>query len=160
MAPTGSSVASIVELAGVALWLGAAILFAAVVAPALFAVLPSRALAGDVVARVLPAILYSGIALSIFAGAREASRGTRLRAIAAFVMGAMCVYALVVGRQIDRLRETIGGPVDVLSADDPRRIQFGRLHGFSVLLLGVAMLAALTLSVALGRRVAGRGSDS
>ena len=126
MAPTGSSVASIIELVGLTLWLGAAILFAAVVAPALFAVLPSRALAGDVVARVLPVILYSGIALSIFAGVREA----------------------------------IGGPVDVLSADDPRRVQFGRLHGFSVLLLGVAMLAALTLSVALGRRVAGRGSDS
>ena len=43
-----------------ALWLGAAGFFSAAVAPALFAVLPTRTLAGEVVGRVLPVVFYVG----------------------------------------------------------------------------------------------------
>ena len=44
-----------------AAWLGAGVLFAAVVAPAAFAVLPSRNLAGALVGRVLPVVLIAGV---------------------------------------------------------------------------------------------------
>ena len=40
------------------------------------------------------------------------------------------------------LRADIRGPVDALSMDDPRRVAFGLLHGYSTAGLGVAMLAA------------------
>jgi len=46
-------------------WLGAGVLFATVVAPAAFAVLPSRALAGALVGRVLPVIFVSGIVAAV-----------------------------------------------------------------------------------------------
>src|SRR2546430_17499154 len=46
-----------------AVWIGAALLFALVVAPAAFAVLPSRILAGALVGRVLPVIFYAGVVI-------------------------------------------------------------------------------------------------
>ena len=63
---------------------------------------------------------------------------------------ACAVAQLVVGTRIDRLREAIGGPLDALAGDDPRRLAFGKLHAISVGWLGIAMLAAvvaLTLAV-------------
>ncbi len=60
------------ELVALSVWLGAAVLFAAVVAPALFHALPSRTMAGDVVGRVLPALLYAGAAISFVVGLIEA----------------------------------------------------------------------------------------
>jgi hypothetical protein len=63
---------------------------------------------------------------------------------------ACAVAQLVVGSRIDRLRAAIGGPLDALAADDPRRLAFGKLHAISVGWLGVALLAAiiaLTLAV-------------
>lgn len=145
------SSASVVEMLVLAVWLGAAVLFAAIVAPALFAVLPSRAEAGDVVGRVLPVLLYSGLAVTVAVGGREVVRGTRGRAAAALVGAAASGCALLLGRQIDRVRESISGPVDSLSASDPRRVEFGRLHGMSVGLLGVAMLAVFILIALLVR---------
>jgi len=52
------------------------------------------------------------------------------------------VAQFIVAPRIDRLRQEIGGPIEVLSADDARRAAFGRLHGISVAWLGLAMLAA------------------
>jgi len=46
-----------------AVWIGAALLFALIVAPAAFAVLPSRTLAGALVGRVLPVIFYAGVVI-------------------------------------------------------------------------------------------------
>jgi len=53
--------APLTQVVALAAWLGAAALFAASVAPAAFAVLPSRSLAGDVVGRVLPVVFWSGM---------------------------------------------------------------------------------------------------
>ncbi|MDE3217575.1 MAG: DUF4149 domain-containing protein, partial [Gemmatimonadota bacterium] len=53
--------ASLSQIVGTSVWLGAAVLLAAAVAPAAFAVLPSRSLAGDLVGRVLPVIFWSGM---------------------------------------------------------------------------------------------------
>ena len=58
---------SLFEIALLALWLGAGAVFGAVVAPALFAVLPTRTLAGAVVGRVLPTIFYAGILIGVVA---------------------------------------------------------------------------------------------
>ena len=48
-------------------WLGASILFAAVVAPAAFTILPSRSLAGALVGRVLPVVFASGLVVALLA---------------------------------------------------------------------------------------------
>lgn len=135
------------EVAVLALWLGAALFFGAAVAPALFAVLPSRSLAGVVVGRVLPWILYSGILIGALVACVEvATHGWRWRGpgAAAVVMIVACgVAQFVVAPRIERIRAQIAGPIEALQLNDPRRLAFGRLHGISVGWLGLAMLAAV-----------------
>lgn len=136
-----------------ATWIGAALLFTLVVAPAAFAVLPTRTLAGALVGRVLPVIFYAGVVIgSLIVLLEIAGRtGAWGRSAAGAVSALACAVAqLVVGTRIDRLRAAISGPLDALAGDDPRRVAFGRLHAISVGWLGLAMVAAvvaLTLAV-------------
>jgi hypothetical protein len=129
----------------VSAWLGAATIVAAVVAPAAFAVLPTRTLAGALVGRVLPVLFWSGIVVGIASAALTWALPGRAARIGAglTVVGACAAAQLVIAPRIARLREAIGGPIDALSATDPRRLDFGRLHGVSVLLLGIAAVAAV-----------------
>ena len=148
----------LLQLSTLVAWLGAAFFFSAAVAPALFAVLPSRALAGDVVGRLLPPIFYSGIVVGLFVMATQwrANDGWswRGREAAAFITVLSCSIAqLFIAPRIQRVRAEIPGPIEVLATDDPRRVAFGRLHGASVAWLGVAMLAALVAAVIAGRRL-------
>jgi hypothetical protein len=143
---------SFIQLALLALWLGAAGFFSAAVAPALFAVLPARALAGAVVARLLPVILYSGMAIGVVVGALQVSKrgewAWQTPEIGAAAIVAACAVAqFYIGARIERLRAEIGGAIDGLAATDARRLAFGRLHGASVAWLGVAILAALVVGV-------------
>lgn len=141
-----------------AFWLGAGALFTMVVAPAVFAVLPTRALAGAVVGRVLPSVFYSGIVAGVIVIGVRLSQGAgwnwRGAETAGAVMIAACAIAqLVIAPRIERVRQAIGGPIDGLAVDDPQRLAFGRLHGFSVAWLGLAMLAALAALVITARAV-------
>jgi hypothetical protein len=129
-----------------AAWIGAAALVAAVVAPAAFAVLPSRALAGALVGRVLPVVFLAGLAVGVAAAAlgwgAAASFG-RARLLLPLLAAALCAAAqFVVGPRIQRVRAEIGPSVEALAPTDPLRREFGRLHGVSVALMGAGMLAA------------------
>jgi hypothetical protein len=148
----------VIELVLLALWTGAAVIFAAVVAPALFAELPTRTLAGAVVGRVLPAVFYSGMLIGLVTIALEWSARREWRWLgaqsAALVVVAACAVAQwSVAPRIERVRQAIGGPVDGLAADDPRRVAFGRLHAESVAWLGLAMLAAAVAGVLAARAI-------
>jgi hypothetical protein len=145
-----------------ALWLGAAVLLAAVVAPAAFAVLPSRALAGALVGRVLPVVFLSGCVGGAVTAALELTgptlAGALSRVAAAIAWIAACAIAqFVISARIERLRVAAGGSIDALAQDNPLRVAFGRLHGVSVGLLGLAILAALTVLVLAGSAMRGRG---
>lgn len=136
-----------------AAWLGAVVLFGAVVAPAAFATLPSRALAGAVVGRVLPALFISGgaVGLALVTGQllRASGRG---RSIAGGVLVLSCAIShLVIGARLSTLRQAIGPSLDALAPDDPRRAMFGRLHALSVAGLGIGTVAAIA---ALGMAIA------
>ena len=151
----------VVELGVLALWLGGAVLFSAAVAPAAFAVLPTRALAGDIVGRVLPVIFYAGLAVGVLTIALERADAEEWRWSTAVVTGALVAVAcataqFIVGRRIEAVRSRISGPLDALVPGDPLRVEFGRLHGVSVALLGVAMLAAAIAFVAVARNLARR----
>ncbi len=149
---------SLVEIAVLAFWLGAAALFSGVVAPSLFAALPTRTLAGVVVGRVLPSIFYAGIvvgaaviALQLRGGEGWSWRGAET---AGAVMIAACAIAqFIVAPRIERIRAAINGPIDALPPGDPQRAAFGRLHGISVGWLGLAMLAAAVAIVLASRAV-------
>ena len=127
-------------------WLGAAVLFAAVVAPAAFSILPSRALAGALVGRVLPAILVAGLVAALAAlaiGFGDDAAFAKARIVSALLVALSCAAAqFLVGPRIERLRQTIGTSVDELSVDDERRVAFGRLHRASVGWLGAAIVGA------------------
>src|SRR5690349_6017188 len=88
---------SVGQIAILALWLGASTFFAASVAPALFAVLPSRSLAGEVVGRLLPLIFYSGMLIAaLVIGFDVARTGTwqwGTATIASLVTIASCAIA-------------------------------------------------------------------
>lgn len=146
-----ASLAGIILLAA---WLGAAVLVAAVVAPAAFAVLPSRTLAGAFVGRVLPVIFWSGIAIGLAVAALGPELpGRGPRTAAALVLAAACAIAqLGIAPRIAALRAA-AGEISALDPADPRRQAFGRLHGLSVAWMGLGGLAALVALVLLVRLV-------
>src|SRR6478735_5835304 len=113
--PVRASVSTL-QVIVLSLWLGAAGFFSAAVAPALFAVLPTRTLAGAAVGRMLPIVFYAGIVVGIalialrWVGRRQWGFGAR--ELAGVVMvGACSIAQFVVSPRIERLRSEIGGPL-------------------------------------------------
>ena len=143
----GRALASVILLA---LWGGAALLVVTTVAPAAFRVLPTRALAGALVGQVLPAVFVLGIVVAMASVALAAPGAPRMlaRRIGAFGTLIGCLVAQgIIAPKIAALRVLIGPDIEALAATDPLRLAFGRLHGFSVLALGVAMVFALVALV-------------
>jgi Domain of unknown function (DUF4149) len=149
-------VITFLETCVLALWFGAALFFATIVAPAAFAVLPTAGLAGALVGRVLPSLFVSGMCVGLVIIGLEMHSprpGRRVRGLGAGAMLAACALAqFVIGTRIERLRVAVGSPIAALAQDDPRRAAFGRLHGLSVAALGAAMVAAV--AAAAGARAA------
>jgi mannose/fructose/N-acetylgalactosamine-specific phosphotransferase system component IID len=144
-----------------AFWLGAAAFFSVALAPVLFAVLPTRTLAGEVVGRVLPGVLYSGIVvggliITIEVALRRAWSWRGREVLGALIVAACAIAEFIVGPRIARLRAEATMPIDSLPVDDARRMMFGRLHGVSVAWLGVAMLAAAIALVLSARTLESR----
>lgn len=131
-----------------AAWVGAAALFTAAVAPAAFAVLPARALAGALVGRVLPVVFVTGIAVAMLAFvldlpyARTALDRWRGGALILAVIANATAQFLIAPR-IQQLRMEMGPVIEALAVDDPKRRAFGLLHAISVGWLGLAIVAVL-----------------
>lgn len=141
-----------IEAILLAAWLGAAVLVAAAVAPAAFRVLPTRTLAGAVVGEVLPVIFFAGLLIAAIALGLEAVSGARWSRLTVLVpyialMLGCIVAQFIIGPKIEAVRSGITGALDALDPSDPRRVQFGRLHAFSVLWMGVAMIGAVSALV-------------
>lgn len=133
-----------------ALWLGAALFFSFAVAPSAFAVLPSRELAGTLVNRTLAIVNYSGLIIGLFLLAssfiRQNTNPAKLRierALLLLLSAACGTGQFVFGARMRELRQQIGRPIDELAADDPLRVAFNSLHGYSVIILCAAMIAAI-----------------
>ena len=152
--------AALVAVVLLAAWLGAAVLVAAVVAPAAFAVMPSRPMAGELIGRVLPALFWSGIVV----GAVVAVLGRRLPSslwrptVALTLLGACALAQLVVAPRIRAVRAQIGDSMERIETSDPRRIAFGQLHTLSVAAMGVGALAAALTLVLVARSLTNRSA--
>lgn len=133
------------------LWLGAAILFSFAVAPTVFTVLPARELAGAVVTRVLGIVNVAGFIISLliligtFFIRTSASKRVRVTHFISLLVIAIttAVGHWVIASRLQGLRIAMGRPIDLVAIDDPLRVAFNNLHGYSVLALGIAMIAAL-----------------
>ncbi len=129
------------------LWTGAALLLIASVAPAAFATIPSPAVAGALVGRVLSPLLLTGFAggivLTAVAAQEHPSPGRRAQVLAAAAWGLTCgVSQFILAPRIRAIREAIGGPVGALAADDARRMAFGRLHATILVVYVLAIISA------------------
>ncbi len=142
-------------LLAVVVWLGGLIFFAFVVAPAAFAVLPTRHLAGNMVGRTLGVLHWMGI----FSGAifvvssilySQLTRGLpHLFALRNVLVILMLVLTLVsqfgIIPRMDTLRASIG-EIDSVPPDNPARMQFDALHVWSTRLEGGVLILGLVLT--------------
>ena len=146
-----------------AAWLGAALFFSAVVAPAAFSTLRAFRLpnaseiAGTLVTRTLAIVNISGFVVGLLLLAmililrRDSVRRAFLPAlISAIVLTiATSVGEWVIAARMRALRVAMVLPIDQVPLDDPRRMAFNALHGYSVSALGIAMIAALVAFVSI-----------
>jgi hypothetical protein len=160
-----------IRLVLLAMWLGAALFFGAVVAPAVFSVLRSfnltnaSEIAGSIVTRSLSVVNVGGLIVGLFllvtyfvARGRQ-GRISRLVEVISIVIIVINTAAghWVIAARMRALRAAMILPIDQIRPDDPRRIEFNGLHGYSVNALGLAMIAALITIVMIARR---RQTDS
>jgi len=133
------------------LWLGAACFFSFAVPPSVFIVLPSRELAGAVVNRTLTIINYSGLIIGLILLASSYVSWRNVNRVRLWfeqglllLLTAACAFGqFVIGARLHNLREQIGRPIDEVAIDDPLRLAFNNLHGYSVTVLSAAMIAAV-----------------
>lgn len=148
-----------------AVWFGAALFFSVVVAPAAFGVLRAQGLpnaselAGAIVTRSLSVVNVAGVVVALLLlltlFARRGSPGR-----ASFIVEGICLLLIAlatgvghwfIAARMRALRVAMIVPIDQIAADDPRRIAFNGLHGYSVNALGLAMIAALVALVLMAR---------
>jgi hypothetical protein len=144
------------SLLALCIWVGGIFFFAAVLAPTLFRVLPTRELAGSVVnpsLRMLHVIgfICGGIVVVSYLLLRGVGNHMRqgIPGAAVFLVALMLALTaasqLLVTPKMDRLRSEMGA-IDSVAATDARRVEFNRLHQWStgleaaVLLCGFAGL--------------------
>ena len=142
-----------VRLLSLALWIGSIFFFAAVVAPTVFAVLPSRTLAGMVVSRSLFNLHWIGLIcgllflLSAFllAWIEGGSGPFHLRDLLLVAMMAITLYAHYgVERRMNKLRTDMG-VIENVPKEDARRVEFNRLHVWSERMEESVFLCGLVL---------------
>ena len=136
-------------------WIGGLIFFAFVLAPAAFAVLPTRHLAGNVVGRTLAILHWMGVVSGLIYLAAsilysQLARGTpHIFAARNIIIVLMLMLTLIsqfgIIPRMDTLRASIG-EIDSVPPDNPARVQFDALHVWStrvesgVFLLGLVIV--------------------
>ena len=151
----GRQALAFMEVLLLALWIGAMAFFSFAVAPGAFQVLPSRHLAGLIVANTLTKVEMIGLIIgplllllqaATWNARRESKISKALRLILLAVMTASAaVSRLWVSASINELRNAMGGVIDNVPATDPLRVQFNDLHQYSVALMSVALFSGLAV---------------
>jgi hypothetical protein len=152
---------SLVYLA-LGVWLGALVFFAAVLAPLAFSQLPplfansaqgmhaAGMIVGDSLVRLHWIGLVCGLVfLAVLILARQHYRAILPQAILVLAMMVLTAYSqFSIIPRMNTARDSIGGNVDAVAADNPGRLIFDRLHQTSVhvealvLVFAIAALAA------------------
>jgi hypothetical protein len=144
------------------MWLGGMSAAGLVVAPVTFGVLEAwdpatgRVLAGQVFGAVLARlhlVAYAAAAIMLLVltiqrvlGPRPASYGVRM-ALVGVMFGATFYSGAILSPQIDRLQAEVNGPMNRLSTEDPRRLDFDRAHRWSTALVTATLAGGLILLV-------------
>lgn len=140
-------------------WIGSIFYFSAAVAPGAFRVLPSQDLAGLLVEfslrrlhtlGVVAGIVFLLASAAIAVSASGSRRSELLASIGVAIMLVLTVISqhIMIRRMMELRREM--GSVAATAKEDPRRVEFDKLHRVSVQLEGATLLigfAALFLRV-------------
>jgi putative copper export protein len=142
-------------LLSLASWLGGLIFFSFVVAPTAFSVLPTRHLAGAVVARSLGALHWIGIISGLVflitsmlyarLNTGEAQLLTARHILILIMLGLTCISQFGISPKMHAIRASVG-EIDNVPVDNPERVQFNALHGWSTRLEGGVFLLALVVA--------------
>lgn len=149
-----------VAILALGVWLGGLVALGGVAAPVLFDVLElrdgaaGRELAGllfgsifgqfQIVSWVMGGLVLLSLGLRAALGPRPQHTALRIWTVVA-MLGLSVVTSMVFIPRIDAIRQDAGGAVNALAATDPRRIEFGRLHGLSNGLALVILIGGLAL---------------
>lgn len=129
-------------------WLGAMCFFSFAVAPSAFAVLPSRHLAGQIVASTITKVEWLGLILGVLLLAVQFIKGRLSKlnlVLLAVMLAATAALHFWVSPTMNGLRASMGGIIDEVSPTDPLRVEFNNLHQYSVTLMSAAILSGLIL---------------
>ncbi len=131
------------------IWVGGIIYFSFVVAPVLFATLPSLDQAGAVVGVILPKLNWLGVSCGVVYVATAVSLARSTRALSR--AGALAVLAMIVLTLVSQMgvmsrMKKLGvemGSIERTPVTSPLRRQFDRLHVVSVYLEGAVLLLGI-----------------
>lgn len=146
----------------ITVWIGGLLVIGAVAAPAVFEVVSlrqvpdARMLSGAIVGEILRRfhlVAYGCGAIAIAALTARAVLGPRPKrfairlAIAVLMLAAAAYAGIAITSRINGVQQKIGAGVapSSLPAGDPRRVEFGRLHGQSTLIQLVPLLGGVVL---------------
>jgi hypothetical protein len=151
-------------LLSLVVWVGGIIFFAFVLAPTVFhpGILPARQFAGNVVNRSLGILHWMGLTCGIVFALTSMikSRWTTGHA-KPFAFRNLLIYAMIILTLIamfgiaSRMRVLRNDMVfiDNVSQDDPRRVEFNRLHVWSTRVEGAVLVLGIALVFCTARRL-------
>jgi uncharacterized membrane protein len=149
-------------LLSLVVWIGGLIFFAFVLAPTVFAVLPTRQLAGSVVSRSLGFMHWMAISCGVVFAITSMIDSRIVNGVAEpFAARNLIVYAMIIltlvgmfgiASRMLALREQMN-PIDAVPHDDARRVEFNRLHHWSTRIEGSVLVLGLALLYLTARRL-------
>ncbi len=141
-------------LLSLVVWIGGLIFFSFVLAPTVFAVLPTRQLAGSVVSRSLNIMHAMALGCGVVFAVTSMLDGRITNGFAEpFALRHLIVYAMLaltlvsmfaISPRMLALRNQMD-PIDAVPHDDARRVEFNRLHHWSTRLEGSVLVLGLGL---------------
>jgi hypothetical protein len=123
-------------------------------APAVFSIVPSREIAGNLITVLLSEVDFYGLIatpflfVTLWLGWLPLGSPLRLRSFAILLMaGATAASGFWITPQMLALRHAMTKPIETLAATDPLRREFNDLHTYSTGMMAIHMLLALLLLV-------------
>ncbi len=143
-------------LLSLVIWIGGLIFVAFVLAPTVFAVLPTRQLAGNVVSRSLGIMHWMAISCGVIFAVTSMIDSRMVNGVADpfaarnLLICAMIILTLVgmfgIASRMLVLRQQMG-VIDDVPLDDARRVEFNRLHEWSTRIEGIGAGARAGVAV-------------
>ncbi|HSP32985.1 MAG TPA: hypothetical protein VLU46_01565 [Thermoanaerobaculia bacterium] len=125
-----------------AIWLGSGLFLVAVAAPAAFRVAPNSTIAADLVGAMLMRWHYIALGAPFLLLLLDWRRGRMYVLLVVFIGIVFASAEVATDLRIRSIRASSPVPIGELPREDPVRRQFGRLHGVSMLLLLMQVMAA------------------